>query len=625
MSYQERRYKRMIQQVLYGLKRQYSALIAAYKLEDAETDYTTGIKTITKLSEELKAVVVPTKINREVLQSISQISANKAMVYGGSFDSGTKTFVIDARDLSVGWEFTNDDWIVYNNQRFEIKNIERLDFHAGWIIVAKMVIGQHAEQIFHLTADSTLSLDHVAASVPWTYWAPEQTIGISQGVVSAGSIFNRSAISTVTPEGEIPQIEPIPPTPGLDLRDNVANIVERPRHPDSIIGINHSVSVQRIIYQNPHSEIPIHDHRQFIVGLQAGVESQFDLLHLAHHDGSAWMRSASSTIGINQEVNVQKSIFKNTENTIGIADGEAIGQKVINRSVTSVIATAQQLDLSVIRELTANSTIPLTSTGDRQAILNRQPSSDIGITQDFDKTKVMFDSASSDIGITDETCQLATDLVSAWYLDETSGTRVDSWGSNNLADVNGVGYASGVVGNAADLSDLTTQLRAANDATLQTGDIDFMFTGWVYLHNGPTTYNIWSKWHEGTNDREYLFRMKPSGQLGWGVSRNGIIRTEVTYTTVLSTFTWYFVCVYHDSVNNQIGISVNNGSFTTLAHTTGVFTSPSSFTMSGDHDVLSPFDGCIDAVHFWKRILSPGEITEMYNGGSGKQIPPFGP
>jgi len=75
MSYQERRYRRMVRQVLYGLKRQYGADIAVYKLLDADTDYTTGLKTIHKLSEELEAVVIPTKIAREAIQSISQISA----------------------------------------------------------------------------------------------------------------------------------------------------------------------------------------------------------------------------------------------------------------------------------------------------------------------------------------------------------------------------------------------------------------------------------------------------------------------------------------------------------------------------------------------------------------------
>ena len=43
-----------------------------------------------------------------------------------------------------------------------------------------------------------------------------------------------------------------------------------------------------------------------------------------------------------------------------------------------------------------------------------------------------------------------TGLVSYWALDETSGTRYDSHGSNDLTDNNTVGYTTGVQGNAAD-------------------------------------------------------------------------------------------------------------------------------------------------------------------------------
>ena len=253
----EKRYRRLVRQVLYGLRTQYGGRIAVYKLIDADTNYSTGVKTIEKISYELVAILGPGKVAREVLQSISQISANKTMVYGGTFDSTVKTFVIDGRHLPGDFEFEMDDWIVYNNARFELKDVYKLDYHAGWIITAKEVIGQHAEQIFHLSAENTLSLSHVAASVPWTYHALEETIPLTQSVVSTGSIFNRSAESIPT-LGTIPQTLPgeiPPPTGGLDLRDSAANLIERPRAPGNTIGIGHSESVQRIIYQNPKSVI----------------------------------------------------------------------------------------------------------------------------------------------------------------------------------------------------------------------------------------------------------------------------------------------------------------------------------------------------------------------------------
>ena len=46
---------------------------------------------------------------------------------------------------------------------------------------------------------------------------------------------------------------------------------------------------------------------------------------------------------------------------------------------------------------------------------------------------------------------LTTNLISYWKLDETSGTRVDSVGNNDLTDNNTVLYGAGKQGNGADL------------------------------------------------------------------------------------------------------------------------------------------------------------------------------
>jgi len=184
--------------VLYGLRNQYGASIVVYQLIDAETDYTTGVKTIDKISYELTAVVTPTKLAREVLQSISQISANKTMVYGGTFDSGVKTFAIEGRHLPNDFEFNMDDWIVYNNQRFEIKSIEKLDHGAGWIIVGRVIVGQHAERIFHENASNILcNLDSYAEVVPWSTHHPEHNIPLDHDV-AVQKVMYRSAENTLS-------------------------------------------------------------------------------------------------------------------------------------------------------------------------------------------------------------------------------------------------------------------------------------------------------------------------------------------------------------------------------------------------------------------------------------------
>ena len=155
----DRTLNRMIQQTLYSLKRQYGGTVSVYRLNDAETDVRTGRKAIDKdVFVVRRAVVLPVKVSREVIQTISQISANKAFVYGGSFVSGLRKFIIDARDLPQGFEFTDDDWLVYNHRRYEIKAIWEFEFGAAWIVVAKELMGRIAEQVHLVAADSLLRL-----------------------------------------------------------------------------------------------------------------------------------------------------------------------------------------------------------------------------------------------------------------------------------------------------------------------------------------------------------------------------------------------------------------------------------------------------------------------------------
>jgi sulfur transfer complex TusBCD TusB component (DsrH family) len=150
---------RFIRRTLYNLKRQYGNRIDIYKLQDTATDYQTGEKTVTKsVIVVRKCVVLPVKIAREVVQTITQISANKMFVYGGSYDAGTRMFIIDARDMPNNYEFTNDDWLIYNGRRYDIKSIEEFEQNAAWSIIGKEVKGVRPEQVFfaHITEQFVL-------------------------------------------------------------------------------------------------------------------------------------------------------------------------------------------------------------------------------------------------------------------------------------------------------------------------------------------------------------------------------------------------------------------------------------------------------------------------------------
>lgn len=131
-----RNLNRRIRQLLYSLKRAYGSTLHIYTLIDAETDYTTGVKSSTqKCTKITRGIVLPIQVHRETAQSMSLVSANKNFVYGGVYSVGTRLFVVDARDVPRDFEIDMDDWLVYDRRRFNIKSIDRLEQNGGWLIV----------------------------------------------------------------------------------------------------------------------------------------------------------------------------------------------------------------------------------------------------------------------------------------------------------------------------------------------------------------------------------------------------------------------------------------------------------------------------------------------------------
>lgn len=221
---------------------------------------------------------------------------------------------------------------------------------------------------------------------------------------------------------------------------------------------------------------------------------------------------------------------------------------------------------------------------------------------------------------------LSDSLISYWPLDEASGSALDAHGSNDLAESasDTIDSAAGHVGGARDFELADTEyFSIADNADLSTGDIDFTIAAWVNLESLGTR-TIVSKFSTGASSREYTLQEVGTGasaRLRFSVDSNGTaIDTAVNADTfgAVSTATWYFVVAWHDSVNNVIGISVNDIS-DTAAHSAGVFDGTAAFAIgarvNADGDY---FDGIIDEVGFWKRVLTSAEITELYNAGAGR-------
>lgn len=158
--------KRMYQ-TIYKLKRLYGAEIALYKLGDRSVDTLTGEVTWTgrSVTRLKRAIILPVKLNRIQVQTISMISSDKGFVYGGMFDKASRWFYIDPRDLPSAYVIERDDYVVYQGKKYEIKEVKFNEFDLLWEVLGSELVGVTPEQIFNLTGYNIVDFQQTGEGV----------------------------------------------------------------------------------------------------------------------------------------------------------------------------------------------------------------------------------------------------------------------------------------------------------------------------------------------------------------------------------------------------------------------------------------------------------------------------
>ena len=216
---------------------------------------------------------------------------------------------------------------------------------------------------------------------------------------------------------------------------------------------------------------------------------------------------------------------------------------------------------------------------------------------------------------------LATGLVSYWELEETSGTRVDSHGSNDLTDNNTVGSATGIQGTGADFEASNVESLSITDAT-QTGldlSTDFSIATWVNFESYPPVQaGLVCKWQTSTGKRSWMFYVQsnelrlvtsPSGT--WTGSLGGVSWTP-------SNGVWYHIACTFDVSAGSVIFYLNGSQLGTAQNglATSIYNGTSDVVVGGNSDNYL-FDGVMDEVGIWSRALSASDVTALYNSGAG--------
>lgn len=131
-----------IKKVIYKLKRSYGLPIDYYQIVGHSLDPQTGDKvTILTKTKIRRAVVLRAREFRSFVYDLAFISANKDFTTGGYFDPEDRKIIIDPKDVPVGFEPNVDDYFIYQNVKYEIKEVFHFEEDYAYTMLARKLRG----------------------------------------------------------------------------------------------------------------------------------------------------------------------------------------------------------------------------------------------------------------------------------------------------------------------------------------------------------------------------------------------------------------------------------------------------------------------------------------------------
>lgn len=215
---------------------------------------------------------------------------------------------------------------------------------------------------------------------------------------------------------------------------------------------------------------------------------------------------------------------------------------------------------------------------------------------------------------------LWTNCVAAWKLSDLT----DATGrGNTLTNNNSATFNTGKIGNAVYLTAASFQtLSRASNSDLAQGNIDFTVAGWLW-RGADATGVIVSKFNDSAGNREFAVEYNTNGSLRFYVWDGSGNQAFADWGSVLSLSTWHCFVAWHDASSDTVFLQVNNGTPISTAVGGSIQGAGTAPLIIGARDVSGSernFDGRIDAVHIWKRVISPTERAEFYNSGNGVEF-----
>jgi hypothetical protein len=218
---------------------------------------------------------------------------------------------------------------------------------------------------------------------------------------------------------------------------------------------------------------------------------------------------------------------------------------------------------------------------------------------------------------------LWNDLLAYYTADNTPN---DSLGNYNGTLVNGATYGTGIINQGFSFDGVNDYVDLGNNLDFD-GTTPFSISTWVKFDVLGNFEFIFSKRDLTGFFRGYSIHKRTTNEIEFQVANSaggGQNRLALYTSTQLTNNTFYHCVVTYDGSRNPNGVKIYlDGVSDTLVTRNNTLTdtiSNSGNLWLGNY-YNSPFNGLLDEVGIWDRVLTPSEVTELYNSGAGKQYP----
>jgi hypothetical protein len=218
------------------------------------------------------------------------------------------------------------------------------------------------------------------------------------------------------------------------------------------------------------------------------------------------------------------------------------------------------------------------------------------------------------------------DIVAFWKLSDLE----DAAGSHNLTNVGGAPFVPGKVGYCVSLDNSSQYFDVATSSELNFGNTSWSAAARINLVSSASFDSNYLLSKSSSSTSEFDYRIKY--EFGSGSSDNflsvevgdasGFIAGNFSYAILLATDTWYDIYAAFDSATQALQLRVDAGA---LQSSSAIGTPPVDkgypLRLGTNRPTSGFFNGKLDSVGIWSRLLTDDEWVFYRRGGKGREYP----